>query len=180
LWRGLWQQRGMPNTVRAWTLRKAREADAPKLAELKIATWKTVYKGVAPDEVLKALDAKAEAEKFRKHIAAERENVLVAESRDGLIGYAVTAFSGAEGATGELVSLYVLPASIGAGVGQQLFDMALTDLAELGAGEAFLWVLEANARARAFYEHHGFKDDGGRKECEELRKPAMRYRRRVE
>lgn len=170
----------MPNTVRAWTVRKAREADAPKLAEVKIASWKTIYKGVAPDEVLKALDAKAEAEKFRKQIAAGKEHLFVAESREGILGYAIAAAPGKEGEPGELVSLYVAPASMGAGVGQNLFDVALTDLAEQRAQEAFLWVVEGNSRARAFYEHHGFKDDGGRKQCEDVHAPAMRYRRRIE
>ena len=35
-------------------------------------------------------------------------------------------------------------------------------MAELGFGSAMLWVLEDNARARAFYEAAGWRPDGGR------------------
>jgi RimJ/RimL family protein N-acetyltransferase len=35
-------------------------------------------------------------------------------------------------------------------------------MADLGFGSAMLWVLEDNARARAFYEAAGWRPDGGR------------------
>ncbi len=33
----------------------------------------------------------------------------------------------------------------------------------IGDRAAYLWVLDGNARATAFYRRHGFADDGGRK-----------------
>jgi RimJ/RimL family protein N-acetyltransferase len=40
---------------------------------------------------------------------------------------------------------------------------ALASLRELGYTEATLWSFDANARANAFYEHHGFRRDGAEK-----------------
>ena len=55
---------------------------------------------------------------------------------------------------GELCSLYVARAQWGTGVADSLLEAALGD------SSAFLWVFEANARARAFYARHGFVECG--------------------
>jgi GNAT superfamily N-acetyltransferase len=60
---------------------------------------------------------------------------------------------------GQLNALYVLPDEWGSGVGSRLHDAAVAKLGELGP-EARLWVLEANTRARAFYERRGWRLDG--------------------
>jgi ribosomal protein S18 acetylase RimI-like enzyme len=41
-----------------------------------------------------------------------------------------------------------------------LLDAVLTAMRERGAEDAFLWVGEANARARRFYEREGWAADG--------------------
>ena len=42
-------------------------------------------------------------------------------------------------------------------------DAAVRDLTTRGFGEAVLWVFEANAPARAFYERLGWTPDGAAK-----------------
>ena len=54
------------------------------------------------------------------------------------------------------------PRSWGAGHGSALHEAAMDHLAKEGFGEAVLWVLEGNERARRFYERRGWRADGAR------------------
>ncbi|MET3203880.1 MULTISPECIES: GNAT family N-acetyltransferase [unclassified Arthrobacter] len=56
----------------------------------------------------------------------------------------------------ELYSLYTLRRTHGSGLGAALLSAAI------GESPAYLWVLENNPRALAFYLKHGFRPDGGR------------------
>jgi RimJ/RimL family protein N-acetyltransferase len=58
-------------------------------------------------------------------------------------------------------------------------DGALDRLTRDGYRQAALWVLTENLRARAFYEHHGWRLDGARKifEVADERHEEVRYRR---
>jgi len=57
---------------------------------------------------------------------------------------------------GEIVSIYFLPDYIGKGYGKKLMNAVVEELKRLGFHDIFLWVLEDNKRARAFYEKFGF------------------------
>lgn len=67
----------------------------------------------------------------------------------------------------ELHALYVLPASWGRGVGRRLLAVA--------GPVRELWVLRDNARARRFYERHGWRPDGA--EATPAGAVELRYRR---
>jgi GNAT superfamily N-acetyltransferase len=60
---------------------------------------------------------------------------------------------------GWLDGLYVVPEAWGTGVAGELHDAALAYLRSSGETEARLWVLEANTRARRFYERGGWELD---------------------
>ncbi|MEC5182444.1 GNAT superfamily N-acetyltransferase [Arthrobacter sp. CG_A4] len=57
----------------------------------------------------------------------------------------------------ELYRIYTLSRTHGSGLGAQLIEAAIGDT------PAYLWVLEDNPRARAFYQKSGFSPDGARK-----------------
>jgi GNAT superfamily N-acetyltransferase len=57
-----------------------------------------------------------------------------------------------------LHGLYVLPEHWGTGVADELHAAALAE--QRDCAELRLWVLEANARARRFYERHGWRPNG--------------------
>ena len=57
-----------------------------------------------------------------------------------------------------LHGFYVLPEHWGTGVADELHDAALAE--QRDCAELRLWVLEANARARRFYERHGWRPNG--------------------
>ena len=52
------------------------------------------------------------------------------------------------------MSLYVVAELYGTGVGRRLLETTI------GRRPAYLWVLDGNARAVAFYERQGFRFDG--------------------
>ena len=56
----------------------------------------------------------------------------------------------------ELYSIYILGRAQGTGLGTALLEAAV------GVSPAYLWVLEDNVRAQAFYRRHGFQPDGKR------------------
>lgn len=57
----------------------------------------------------------------------------------------------------ELYRIYTLRRTYGSGLGSQLLQAAIGDT------PAYLWVLEDNRRAEAFYRKSGFTPDGARK-----------------
>jgi ribosomal protein S18 acetylase RimI-like enzyme len=68
--------------------------------------------------------------------------------------------AGLAGETGELYTLYVVPAHWSTGVGRALTDAALHGLRTAGYRRVVLWTLTENARARRFYDKAGFVPDG--------------------
>lgn len=58
---------------------------------------------------------------------------------------------------GQIKKLFVEPVLQGIGIGGALLEYAITEL-----GAAYLWALEKNTRAIAFYERHGFSVTGER------------------
>lgn len=94
-----------------------------------------------------------------------------------MIGYA-TVGEDETGTVGLLALMYVAPTRWGRGVGSALMVGVRQALSDLGHSEAVLWVLEANRRARRFYEHDRWRaetathdnDYGG------TTLPALRYR----
>ena len=80
--------------------------------------------------------------------------MLLAERGGTPVGFATVS-------PGWLRHLFVLPAEWGRGAAGALHDEAVELLRGHRAG-ARLWVLEANGRARRFYERRGWRDDGGR------------------
>jgi ribosomal protein S18 acetylase RimI-like enzyme len=63
---------------------------------------------------------------------------------------------------GEVYAIYADPPYWRTGVGHALMAAGVAALAEAGRGPIRLWVLDANDRARRFYERYGFVLDGAR------------------
>ena len=57
----------------------------------------------------------------------------------------------------EIVAIHSLPESWGTGLGHAMLETALE---QIGGQPVFLWAFRENARARRFYEKHGFRWDG--------------------
>ena len=138
-------------------VRPATVEDALAVETVRVATWQAAYRGLLPDALLDGLVV--DADRRAAAIAEGTSTTLLAVDVDGPVGMAACGPSRDDDLDGlELYALYVLPRAWQEGVGTAL-------LAACGAVRS-LWVLEGNARGRAFYARHGFVPDGAVKVLE--------------
>jgi ribosomal protein S18 acetylase RimI-like enzyme len=149
-------------------LRRAHQGDARGIARVHVETWRAAYSDLIPNAYLDALSVDQREEWWAKELnllPADR-HPWVAETREGIVGFAVVGAARDEDAAvsvGEVYAIYVLPECWERGVGRTLLSHAERDLIEHGYAEAVLWVLADNARARSFYELLGWRLDGATK-----------------
>jgi ribosomal protein S18 acetylase RimI-like enzyme len=162
-------------------LRAAEVGDAKAIASVHVETWRAAYVGIIPTKVLDGLSVDERAVKWEETLAGlgAGERVEVAIDGEQVVAFAYTGACRDEDAfgLGELYAIYVSPSHWGSGVAPALLASARRSLVDAGHDEAVLWVLEANARARAFYERHHWNPDGAIKSYGEgggVR--AVRYR----
>lgn len=155
-------------------IRSAELDDAPELAQVHVRAWQAAYRGMMPDEFLDGLDVARRETGWRRLLASEVPGygVLVAVVDGRVVGFAWTGpqradgdglGDGAEvdpGRTGELWAVNLHPEVWGRGIGSALLRAAHAALSSRGHDEAVLWVVPGNARARRFYERHGWASDG--------------------
>lgn len=81
---------------------------------------------------------------------------------DGLdpVSYGASRDDDATPSTGEVMAIYLDQAHVGIGAGRALFTQALVALRDAGHRRVTVWVLDANDRARRFYEAAGMRLDG--------------------
>ncbi|MEU4604231.1 GNAT family N-acetyltransferase [Kribbella sp. NPDC023972] len=114
------------------------------------------------------MDPDAIASSWSESLAAGRSRLHVASvegDHEQIVGYAGVGPErdpAAPAGTGELYALYVHPDHWGVGAGRALTDAAVADLRSARCTAVWLWVLEANTRARRFYTRYGFTETGGR------------------
>ncbi|KNX36634.1 GNAT family N-acetyltransferase [Luteipulveratus halotolerans] len=156
------------NGFRLYAVRAPRIDEADELAELHVQIWRETYADDMRAEFLEALDPAPRAEMWRRVAAEEAEGVAGADGRT--VRVAVDPESGRVAGFGmvgpgrdddppqptELRALNIARDHHGRGAAGQLLA------ATLGDRPAYLWVVEGNARAQAFYRKHGFELDGGR------------------
>jgi ribosomal protein S18 acetylase RimI-like enzyme len=122
-------------------------------------------------------------ERMRGGLVEPGVSLLVAVEDDrlaGFVGCGSNRDPDPEPGVGEVRSLFVGPAGWRRGTGSALIRAALADLAGRGYRQATLWSFEANDRANAFYEAHGFERDGATR-TEEVwaHIEEVRYRRHL-
>jgi ribosomal protein S18 acetylase RimI-like enzyme len=154
-------------------IREATVADARAIAEVHVEGWRWGYRGLLPDEVIDALDVDRREQQWVTGFTdrwRDGDACFVAEDGAGrAIGFAAAGPSADEHAqppdgAGEVYSIYLREAARDRGVGRRLLAAVERSLREHGFRRAVLWVLEDNARARAFYERAGWGWDGTRSE----------------
>ncbi len=146
-------------------IRPVGPADAESGAACQFAVWREAYAGLVDPERLAAVTADLDAQVVRwRGAISEGRPIVVAVDGAEVIGFALAGPSTEPGVAADvqLFMLNVRSAYQGTGVAQQLHDRAVGDRA------AFLWVLEVNPRAHAFYARNGYRRDGARKIEEEL------------
>lgn len=140
------------------------EQTAASASRIYAMGWKAGYRGIVPQEYLDELSydrwtdklGKTGYESFRADYLLQKDGKAVATS--SICAAREEAYSG----WGEIMSLYVLPEEWRKGCGRTLFSYVSDELQKQGFSKIYLWVLEENLRARAFYESMGFTANGDR------------------
>ena len=124
--------------------------------------WTDSYRGLLPDPYLDSLDPDACLDRWISGLLDGTPlSVLVAELNGRVVGFASAGPSAdpdAE-AAGEIWDLWVSENHRGHGVGRELLDEALDQLA-VRHRAALVWVLAANTPGRTFYARAGAVHDG--------------------
>ena len=166
----------------AVTIRACTVEDAHPVESLRVAGWQAAYRGIIPDWFLDTLPVDAER---RRRVTAERAGEIaesVAELGQAVLGWVAAGPCRDDDRPGldqgEVYACYVVPGQWRRGIGRLLLTHALGELGRAGRADVTLWVLEANSRARRFYESFGFSPDGSRQMLDlGCFVPEVRYRR---
>src|SRR3569833_3482624 len=153
---------GIPATPAQYVVRAATVEDATGIALAHVASWRTAYHGLLPQALLDGLSVERRTAQWQR----ESENgtlVHVAIDPTGqTVGFIATGRSRDDDATdsvGELIAIYLRPQLWSLGIGGRLHAAGSAVLTTSFA-QATLWVLDGNARSRAFYERQGWQPDG--------------------
>ncbi|MBF4562525.1 GNAT family N-acetyltransferase [Microbacterium sp. VKM Ac-2870] len=144
----------------ALRVRPASADDVRGVAEVHVQAWREAYARQLPADLLAGLRVEPRVERWAAIIADDVTDVHVAELDGRIVGWA-TASDGRDHdrpVRRELEGIYVLAAFYGTGAGQLLMDAAV------GADDAYLWMMDDNPRAEAFYRRNGFERDGVERE----------------
>jgi GNAT superfamily N-acetyltransferase len=140
------------------TIRRAAVSDALAIADVKSESWRVSYREIVPRSVLDSMNA----ESVRRNWLGVREAELVdcglvLDAGTALLGYSLfgAAIDATHGFTGQLYEIYLRPSAVGQGFGAALFKAAGRLLCDAGYDTMIVWVFEANATARRFYERLG-------------------------
>jgi ribosomal protein S18 acetylase RimI-like enzyme len=131
--------------------------DAPAIARVHVASWRSTYRTLLPREFLDSLSEVGYADRWRRFIGEGGNLVYVIEDAGQLVAFASGGRerAGEVGYKGEVYAIYVLDDFQRRGYGHQLVREMVGGLKEMGLDDMIIWVLRDNAPARQFYERLG-------------------------
>lgn len=144
-------------------LRAAHVGDAERIASLHTESWRRTYRGMMTDEFLdgRALENRRVVWHDRLSAPAANQYVRVAQEGSEIIGF-ICAFADHDAVWGSYVdNLHVVYSRHRRGVGRALIRSAAEWLCQAHHDRGvYLWVMEANTTARAFYDRLGATNAG--------------------
>lgn len=159
-------------------VRKAKVEDASRIASVHVRSWQVAYRGHMPDEFLDGLDVEKRTNMWRELTQDPDKLIFVAEDCERNIqGFSALGPSrdiDADPSTAEVSAIYVHPEKWGKGIGRALLSASIDQVRKREFDRVTLWVLEANPRARSFYESFGFIHDGAIKDDDHWKSFAVR------
>ena len=147
-------------------IRQANINDVDEITDVHIATWRSAYKGLIPEEDLANLDHTERRKMWSASIQQHPSETIVATKENSIIGFANFGSyreNEDDRGTAEIRAIYLLETYWGKGVGSELFDYCADKIIASGYTSLVLWVLESNSRAIEFYRKHGLNYDGQKK-----------------
>ena len=153
-----------------WRLRRASEDDAAAVALVAGATFLETFAGILPGpDIVAHVARKSAPAQFAAWAAEDGSIVTLAELEQGgaPVGYSVLTRPELPIDTSpddvELRRIYALGRFHGQGLGPAMMAEAVDATRMMGRRRMWIGVLAANARAKAFYEKHGFRLAGTRR-----------------
>ena len=152
-------------------IRKAVQDDIPAIAALHIEGWKAAYGGIVDQAYLDSLTVEGRIADWTGWLASGESEVFLAEEGGSPAGFVVigrtkTPPPGSSpirpSHSGEIYALYLHPDFWRKGIGTALIKHAACELKERKHSAICLWVLDANVRAKAFYEKMGGQKIGNK------------------
>jgi GNAT superfamily N-acetyltransferase len=145
------------------SLRLAQPEDAEHVAVLHADSWRRTYRGMMTDEFLdyRALENRRRVWHERLHASDPNQFVCLAQHASGTVGF-ICAFANEDATWGSYIdNLHVVYNMQRHGVGRALMRSAAEWLCGIQPDRGvYLWVMEANASARRFYERLGALNAG--------------------
>ena len=140
------------------SLRHAAISDATALGTIQVTSWRSAFRGIAPDDYLDhQVSPESQAEDWKEILADGEQIVIVAEIKNEVVGYAWAhrEDNPAIEWDAELISMHILPEFKRRGIGRGLVSAIAAELRNRDCSSFHLSVLEENHPARAFYESIG-------------------------
>jgi GNAT superfamily N-acetyltransferase len=150
-------------------VRPALSGDCLAMAEIHVSTWRTDYRGFAPDDYLDGLSVADVRNVYLSILEGPDSAAFIAEDGSGRpVGLSTCGPYLDEGQvldgrfSGELYNLYVLTGARKSGAGRNLVRAAARGLLSRGSTSMMLWTLEGYA-SNTFYPRLGGRVVGRRK-----------------
>ena len=137
--------------------------DAEEISAVHVRSWQVAYRGIIPDDHLDGMREGDRAARWRTILPTSAATTHVAVRDGRVVAFASCGPDRDDPRRGEVWAIYADPDAWGSGAGHAVMQRACDLLRSAGFRDAVLWVLEDNARARAFYTREGWVPDGGRK-----------------
>lgn len=143
-------------TQPACTIRPGTLADIPAIQQVVQAAWPVAFGEIITPAFIAHELRRIYNDEPLKALMTDGERFLMAESGEGVIGFASYRITESEaGLGGKLEKLYLMPDLKGKGHGKALVSAVIQLTSEASCRELLLYVNRANPSVR-FYEHMGF------------------------
>jgi len=143
-----------------YSVRVAREADLPAVAQIHIASWRDAYKGTVPDALLLNRSEEGSLSGWQATFAKYPANITLGVSRDDVVcgfccaGPVVDAEKNAPFEF-QIYGLHVAPNHRQRGIGAILLRASFARAVSEGLSSAIVWTLRDLTLSRRFYEREG-------------------------
>jgi len=138
------------------SIRRATPGDAPSIAQVRVDSWRSTYRGMIPDAYLDGMQVEASTALWDRVLTAGPNTtcVFVAERGADVVGFSCgnRLAEPKHGFDAELAAVYLRREFQRIGLGRQLVRAVVeAEMAHAATG-LITWVIAGNKPARAFYE----------------------------
>jgi GNAT superfamily N-acetyltransferase len=138
------------------SIRRATAGDAPAIAQVRVDSWRSTYRGMIPDAYLDGMQVEASTALWDRVLTAGPNTtcVFVAEHGSDVVGFSCgnRLAEPKHGFDAELAAVYLRREFQRIGFGRRLvYAVAEAQMAHAATG-LITWVIAGNKPARAFYE----------------------------